>query len=224
MKTKLLALALGALLAMPCMLHAEDYYWYGNEKIMLERGTSQYIIFQDDLLKESDKEKLENSGDDVTYPGYTNLKWGVTKSNAIIEDTEHVLYQMPSFRFERANHDSYVTHRFYVKLKSNDDLPILQEMADQYQAGIEELVVLKYWHVLRCGFTSSYNALDLANIFYESGSFAAVEPEFIYVTEFLANPQVSANPSQKSAKLIRDGQLYIQSDGAMYNAEGIRIK
>ena len=36
--------------------------------------------------------------------------------------------------------------------------------------------------------------------------------------------QVSANPSQKSAKLIRDGQLYIQSDGAMYNAEGIRIK
>ena len=226
MKKSIVALALGALLAMPCISHAEDYYyWYKDQKIYLERGDQQYLIYQDDLLKESDKAQIKYS-EDINFQGYSNLKWGYTEHNAVIVDTEHVLYSTPSFKrnhnaFDDNDDDMFVTHRFYVKLKSEEDLPILQELANQYQAEIdEEKPVLKVWYILRCKLNPLHNALELANIFHESGKFEATEPEFINTTTFLANPQVSVDPSHKSVKILRDGLLFIERDGKTFNAIG----
>ncbi|MBQ6764148.1 MAG: hypothetical protein IJP45_03060 [Paludibacteraceae bacterium] len=157
------------------------YYWYQGEKIPLEQGNQQYIIFEDDLLKASDKQQLLESGD-VTYHDAHNLKWGITKPNAVIEDTEHVLYCMHSFVGKHS--DFFVTHRFYVKLKDNDGLSSLREMASKYNAEIEEEGVLDLWYVLRCRLNPQYNALELANIFYESGLFTATEPEFMGTIHF----------------------------------------
>lgn len=67
-----------------------DYYWYGDSIIELQRGNQQYIIYEDDFLQESDKEQLVNNGE-VFYPEYTNLKWGTTHPDAIIEDLELLL-------------------------------------------------------------------------------------------------------------------------------------
>lgn len=35
------------------------------------------------------------------------------------------------------------------------------------------------WYIISCGVNSQYNALELANIFYETELFAVSEPEFI---------------------------------------------
>ena len=77
--------------------YAQDYYWSYGEKILLERGNQQYIIFQDDLLSEADKAKLVKS-EDVSLPDMSNLKWGITKPDAVLEDKEHVLYSTPSYK------------------------------------------------------------------------------------------------------------------------------
>ena len=165
------------------IVSAEDYYWYNGNKIYLEKGNQEYVIYDNDLLSESDKENLVQSGD-VSYPQRNNLKWGITKANVAIEDVEHVLYRTPSYKNSEDN-NIFITHRFYVKLKENEDLSVLQKMAEKYNAKIEQDVNLPSWHILSCGLPSAFNALDLANIFYETELFAASEPEFIggtYIT------------------------------------------
>ena len=57
------------------VVSADDYYWYNGEKIYLERGNQEYIIYDDALLSEIDKQKLERSESD-SYLEEPNLKWG----------------------------------------------------------------------------------------------------------------------------------------------------
>lgn len=204
-----------------------DYYWYMDTKIPLERGNQEYIIYDDALLPESDKEQLEENGD-VYYPNVPNLKWGITKPDAVIEDLEHVLYRIPSCKNGDGN-NFFITHRFYVKLKDNNDFLSLQEMVDKYNADIEQTdEALPQWYIIRCGLPSSLNALELANIFYESGLFAASEPEFLGTgypdIDYTAINQITNNPSETTKKMIQNGILIIESGGKIYNAQGTEIR
>ena len=158
------------------VVSADDYYWNNGNKIYLERGNQEYIIYDEALLSEIDKQKLEMSESDL-YLEEPNLKWGITKPNTVIEDLEHVLYRMPSYTSEGTNF--FVTHSFLVKLKDSDDLSILQNMAEQYNVKIVKEELFPLWYLLVCNLPSSSNALDIANRFYESGKFAVSEPNFM---------------------------------------------
>ena len=210
----------------PIILSAQDYYWYDGVKILLERGNQEYIIYDDSLLLESDKEKLIESGN-VSYPEMVNLKWGITQPNAILEDVEHVFYRMPSYK-DGEGSNMFVTHRFYVRLKNNNDLSLLQSMAKQYNAEIEKESALPLWYILRCGLQSSFNALNLANLFHESGQFSVAEPEFIggiYPdNDVNAINQVINNQSDIINKKLVNGILVIEHNGKIYNAQGIRVR
>jgi hypothetical protein len=210
----------------PIIVSAQDYYWYDGIKILLERGNQEYIIYDDSLLLESDKEKLIESGN-VSYPEMVNLKWGITKPNVLIEDLKHVLYRMPSYKNNEGD-NMFVTHRLNVKLKSSNDLSVLQNLAKQYNAEIEKESTLPLWYILRCGLLSAFNALELANIFYETELFAASEPEFIggiYPdNDVNAINQVINNQSDIINKKLVNGILVIEHNGKIYNAQGIRVR
>lgn len=210
----------------PIIVSAQDYYWYDGVKILLERGNQEYIIYDDSLLLESDKEKLIESGN-VSYPEMVNLKWGITKPNVLIEDLKHVLYRMPSYKNNEGD-NMFVTHRLNVKLKSSNDLSVLQNLAKQYNAEIEKESTLPLWYILRCGLLSAFNALELANIFYETELFAASEPEFIggiYPdNDVNAINQVINNQSDIINKKLVNGILVIEHNGKIYNAQGIRAR
>lgn len=209
----------------PIIVSAQDYYWYDGAKIPQERGNQEYIIYDDSLLLESDKEKLIHT-ENVLYPERVNLKYGITKPNAIIEDLEHVFYRIPSY-IGSEDDNVFVTHRFYVKLKDTEDLSVLLNMADQYNAEIEQDVDLPLWYILRCGLPSAFNALELANIFYETELFAASEPEFIggiYPdNDVTAINHVINNQSERTKKMLHNGILIIESDGKTYNIMGVEI-
>ncbi len=69
---------------------------------------------------------------------------------------------------------------FYVKLKKEGDLNILKETAIQYGIAITgQNKFMPQWFVLDC-MGSSLNALEAANLFYESGDFAHSEPALMY--------------------------------------------
>lgn len=206
----------------PIIVSAQDYYWYDGVKILLERGNQEYIIYDDSLLLESDKEKLIESGN-VSYPEMVNLKWGITQPNAVLEDVEHVFYRMPSYK-DGEGSNMFVTHRFYVRLKNNNDLSLLQSMAKQYNAEIEKESALPLWYILRCGLQSSFNALNLANLFHESGQFSVAEPEFIGGIYPTSIEQVTNNQSERAPKMLHNGMLIIESDGKTYNAQGIKVR
>ena len=58
-------------------------------------------------------------------------------------------------------------------------MAFLQELSEQYHLTFEEDIDLPLWYIINCGVNSQYNALELANIFYETKLFAISEPEFM---------------------------------------------
>ena len=177
------------LIGMSMMVCSQDYYWYRGTKVPLERGCRKYIIYENDKLSESDKSHITHS-EDVFYDEIPNLKWGTTTAHAIIEDTAHVHYSIISYRKDGDYYDNMcVTHRFFVKLKNQNNLPLLQELADRYSVEIEHKTALENedgvfppWYILRCKLDAPKNALELANLFYETTDlFSAIEPEMINI-------------------------------------------
>ena len=170
------------LIGMSMVVCSQDYYWYKGTKVPLVRGCRQYIIYEDDKLSESDKSQITHS-EDVFYDEIPNLKWGKTKAHAVIKDTAHVHYSTISYRKGGDYYDNlFITHRFYVKLKNQEDLPLLEELAAQNSAEIESEAALPAWYILRCKLDAPKNALELANLFYETTDlFVATEPEMIYI-------------------------------------------
>lgn len=156
-----------------------------------------------------------------------NLKWGITQPDAIIKDVEHVLYRISSYKTADGG-NVFVTHRFYVKLKHEDDLSLLLNTAKQCSADIEEIDEdIPLWYILRCKLPASKNALELANIFYESGFFAVAEPEFmgnistcIYNTGLEKQTNIQ---SVKAKKVLNNGIFTIECGGKIYNAQGAEI-
>ena len=219
-----------SLLSILCLLsiagYSQDYYWYQNEKIPLEQGNQLFIIYEDDFLKESDKQQIIHS-EDVFYDEIPNLKWGISKPGAVIEDMEHVHYCTSSYVYTENfdNLNMFLTHQFYVKLKSEDDVTLLQEMAEQNQAEIVEKGDFENWYILRCKLDPPLNALELANLFHETGLFAASEPEFIgayYATNKLQ--QNSSSHSSAKTKVIKDGKLLIISGDKIFTPTGAEVR
>ena len=226
METKSFILATLCLLSISLAAYSQDYYWYNGEKYPLLYGNQQYILYEDHLLSESDKAQLVHI-EDVEFSGVPDMKYGLTKPDAVIEDLEHVIYQTQSYQTDHQGRNMFVTHRFYVRLNKSDDAATLKELANQYHAVIEEEnAVFALWYVLRWDWGCQYNALELANIFYETGLFSATEPEIIgaiFFDDNSATPHIAYTPSS-SRKILRNGQLFINHDGNTYNANGVLIR
>jgi subtilisin family serine protease len=88
---------------------------------------------------------------------------------------------MPLLFFEGSRGEEVgLSHLFYVKLHSLQDAEQLEVLAKQHQVKI--LYNNKFrplWYTLACDRNSTGNALALANLFYETGFFAAAEPDLM---------------------------------------------
>lgn len=74
-----------------------------------------------------------------------------------------------------------VSNNFYVKLRNPEDITLLNNLAQQYSIeilGYNEFMPL--WFTLSCTQSTSYNAVEAANLFHESNLFESAEPEFLY--------------------------------------------
>ena len=73
-----------------------------------------------------------------------------------------------------------LSNYFYVKLKDRKAMSQLYDLAKRYKAevmGFNKFMPL--WFTLRCTRETDYSAMELANLFYESGQFAAAEPDLM---------------------------------------------
>jgi subtilisin family serine protease len=69
---------------------------------------------------------------------------------------------------------------FYVKLKTLSDTTVLKQQASIYNATVvSQDKFMPLWFVVSVTSTSNYNAMELSNIFYESGLFRSTEPDFM---------------------------------------------
>ena len=217
------------LIGMAMVVYSQDYYWYRGNKIPLEKGCRKYIIYEDDKLNESDKSHITHS-EDVFYDEIPNLKWGTTTAHAIIEDTAHVHYSTISYRKDGDYYDNmFVTHRFYVKLKNQEDSLRLQELAERYSAEIVHKAALvneegafPAWYILRCKLDAPKNALELANLFYETTDlFSATEPEMINI--FLPEFPKAIKTLCDEWNVLRRSPLYMGYPANEYYTQHYRL-
>ncbi len=92
---------------------------------------------------------------------------------------DRVLYQAP-FLLTEQGAEVGLSHLFLVKLHSEADLAQLEQLANRHR--VEILGNNRFqplWYTLGCSKRSDGNALEMANRFWESGHFAAAEPDFL---------------------------------------------
>ena len=134
-----------------------------------------YIVYE----SASDTEyKTLNVLEKEICPNGSMIERGITSDKQLL-NTSSILYQTPSFHIADDTTNIFLTERFYVRLNSENDYAILINYANKYNAEIVRKGDLGNWYILKCSLHSPHNALELANIFYESGLFSAAEPEFI---------------------------------------------
>ncbi len=111
-----------------------------------------------------------------------------------------------------------LSNYFYVKLKNENDLALLKETAQSAQVQlVGQNKFMPLWYTLKCTGNSEYNALQAANFFYETGRFAAAEPDLM-VDDLLNAASTNggtANPATTNAwfDLVPTDPLYANQWG-----------
>lgn len=182
---------------MGALFAQSDYYWYKGKKIPVSANEQKKLVILDNK-QAADKKALFHSANieiksssQETTPGslipYQNFR---TESREVIiveSDREikklnsaAVAYEAPFFVNSKGE-EAPLTDQFYVKLKSKEDVRLLEQLANEHNAIIKgNNTFMPLWYTLAVGNAAKGNALELANLFYESGLFTAAEPEFLF--------------------------------------------
>ena len=171
----------------------EHYYWYKGEKVKLSIvENKKFILFKhtnetsimDYLSNLSTKpifEKVVLSSKIVSHPKRIteDLMWTTISSQDRLSNEPDILYEAPYFLSEDGK-ELGLSHLFYVKLKSEEDLPLLEKTAE---SNVVEIIgnneYMPLWYTLSCTKASKSNALDMANLFYETGLFDSSQPDLM---------------------------------------------
>lgn len=174
-----------------------DYYWLEKEKIPVQKveGKYQIMYYASDANIFSEKiarANLEFEGikewGKCVYPStkkansntikFTDLKVTTIQGdyNRVSSVLSDAFYWAPYYKMKNGN-EIGITNLFYVKLKSETNLSILKELAKENAVeliGADEFLQGCYY--LACTNLSKRNALEMANLFYESGLFEFASP------------------------------------------------
>ena len=161
----------------------ESYYYYNGKKKVLNVneqfltitcGDKRYINNISNLAGIKDVKLLSNVDENIFLlkideSQYDRL-YNILKSIKEISSVEPV--------FDETNLMT-TSNYFYIKLKNEDDVEDLYEISKKYGASvIGSLSNIKMWYKLKANRYSPYNSIELSNLFYETGLFADVDPDF----------------------------------------------
>ena len=169
-------------------ISSDVYYWAYGEKIYLNVVEDKYFCVFDAVDIDENITSLSNLTpyDLAPYSSFvetpddiddTNMKYyyACVDSTIISAYNDAVVYYAPYL--SNGVNEVGITNIFYIKLKSGSDIDVLYTFAEEHNATVICEDFLPLWNALSCSSQSANNALELANIAYESGLFAASDVE-----------------------------------------------
>ena len=183
----------------PVMSQDNDYfYYYNGQKKYLQIDSTSVMVLSNDSITMSKRHGLslkwmtrndlsEFSGNDrqrsisTSTVSLFNIPQNISKDdyNIIVEELKKikgVTHVLPSFRRNGCRIDA--TGSIYVKLFSEDDVKLLEQMANDYEMSIvEKNRYMPLWYTLSC-VNSSLDPIAAANLFHETKYFEHAEPAF----------------------------------------------
>lgn len=172
-------------------LSQEYYYYYKGEKIFLSLDMKKLNItttlkFQKEQLESLDIENLT-----MTVSDRKDAMFGTVYMNSIqsisqyqefiskLNKEKDVISVHPNF-ITKSNKEIGMSSYFYVRLKKESDIDLLEKEAEQKHVIIvEQNEFLPLWFTLICTEKTVGNTLEVANAFYETGHFASAVPDFL---------------------------------------------
>ncbi|SMD45862.1 Por secretion system C-terminal sorting domain-containing protein [Aquiflexum balticum DSM 16537] len=176
----------------------KDYYYLKNKKTSLIEQKGIYFVKFGTNFNKSDLKQMGIKEEDILYFQNKNSLGAIEKSRDDIDFSFSIIkaadpkflkgnfYTMPYYLTEKGTHVG-ISHLFTVKLRSPEDYNKLSSLAEDY--GVKIVGKHTYrplWYTLSCDLGSKGNALDLANIFFESGLFEYSQPDIMQEIEMLS--------------------------------------
>ena len=178
--------------------NSENYYYYKGEKIFLTEKADKLLI---KLSRNADKQKLLSI---VQADEYVQLNDGVEALSdfVILEAKNSTTISFTTLKKYRENPDIVsaqlmldyhgalqgLIDEFVVKLQPATSFEQLQDLAAEYACVIvEENQFVKRQYLLSVAKTSVFNAMQMANVFYETGLFEFTVPSFFIMNVFSSN-------------------------------------
>jgi len=175
----------------------EYYYWSNGMKYPLELYSEKQYILTQNQSKIAAAQALAISEQNISElkqiiisktintiraskPLSSNLYWAFANSsiNKAKVQSSDIIYAAPSFLAN--GQEIGLSQYFYVKLKQEQDIEILESLARKNLVeiiGYDQFMPL--WYILSCDKNSKGNALEMANLFYELGYFESAEPDLM---------------------------------------------
>jgi cell wall-associated protease len=180
-----------------CADAQEYYYWAYGKKYPLELYSEKQYVLVQGQNKLSITQGLGISDQNISnfrpivisrtinrsrqnIPARDSLYWSfvnnpIDKSKIKSSD---IIYAAPSFLVN--GKVVSLSQYFYVKIKREQDLKLLDDLAKQNRVeivGNDSFMPL--WYILSCDKNSKGNALEMANLFYETGHFSSAQPDLM---------------------------------------------
>ena len=176
---------------------SEKFYYYQGKKISLqERTDKMYLKFAPNTKKEQIRTIISsdtsfeacatNLDDHFSNSVILEVKKGKRIASADIKTFEkraEIVSATPLFQYN--NTSQGLTNEFVVKLKETTSYEQLQELAKQKNCKVEEEnQFVKNQFMVSVSKMSDINAMQMSNLFYETGLFEFSEPNFVILNAF----------------------------------------
>lgn len=213
---------------------SSDYYWCDGVKIPLTINEDKmYVLVEASKLADIRKSAIntragwKSTGTNEIYatlgirslvePSMQRSLMSLTldRSEQKSIDPKDVVYAAPYYRTNEGA-EIGITNVFSVQLTGHQDLVKIQKIAKDYKLellGNNEFDPSIYY--LSCTKESKGNALEMANLMYESGAFAYATPEFIVESIPTADPNDTYFNRQWNLKNTSSSKIDIKYVHAM---------
>ena len=176
-----------------CVSQNNSYYWYHGVQYYLNERSDKYYILVKDIDTTQIKYYLQSKSYEFDcFQEFTNI-WSADLSGVNYYWTfvrcsnfdtagfgKMLEYFSPEFSETISGSSANISNLFHVKLRSPSDTVALKQMANSN--GVLIMGRNKYmplWYTLYCNKNSTLRSLAMANYFYETGIYSAVEPDFM---------------------------------------------
>lgn len=182
MKIKLLFISLLITVNIICQAQNNKdsvFYYYHGRQIHIPLNKNEFMLYFEDSVS------AKRSGL-VSEKYFSNTAMILHKQinnnyDSIVDSFKH-LHGIKSVE-PVIGHDktTAVSNLFYIKLKKEEDFEKMKKLADSLHVSVvRKLDFTKNWYALQTSVRSKGNSIAMANLFWGTGWFEAVDPGFIF--------------------------------------------
>lgn len=189
------------------------HYYHNGERISLRTASErQYVVYKDvENRLSSPRKGLQGIVPAEEIPNAissrsaeTSTRWAILENaNVALVPESSIIYKTDVLTLEETGEMVGLSHLIYLKLKTPNSLTNLREIASKYGLTIvRQNAFMPLWYTLSCLYSRGRgDALDYANLLYETGLFDSVQPDvFPLKSMILTAPNDPLYPQQWGLK------------------------